>query len=89
MVCLRAKLARVMPPFLPVPERARDFGLTGRELEALCLAAEGLGSKEAGALMKISETTVRGHLANAARKLGAHTTAEATARAVALGIIGT
>ncbi len=53
----------------------------------LCLAAEGLGSKEAGARMKISETTVRGHLASAAHKLGARNTTHAVAMAMDLSVI--
>jgi len=68
-------------------EPARAHGITGRELEALCLAAEGLTSKEAGARMRISDKTVRVHLSTGARKLGARTTAAATALALSYGIL--
>jgi DNA-binding CsgD family transcriptional regulator len=37
--------------------------------------------------MKISETTVRGHLASAARKLGARNTTNAVAMAMDLSVI--
>jgi DNA-binding CsgD family transcriptional regulator len=78
-----------MPAFFPAPERARAYGLSDRELEVLCLTAEGLSSKEAGIRLGISESTVRGHLAKAAARLAARTAAQATARAVELGIIRT
>ena len=76
-----------MPSYSPVPERARAYGLTPRELEALCLAAEGLNSKESGARMRISEATVRGHLAATARKLRARNTTHAVAMAIELQVI--
>jgi NarL family two-component system response regulator LiaR len=53
----------------------------------LCLAAEGLTSKDAGARLGISEKTVRVHLSNAAGKLGARNTTRALLVARELGIL--
>lgn len=51
--------------------------LTDRELEVLRLAAQGLGNKQIGAALKISDRTVQGHLANIYEKLHVATRTEA------------
>lgn len=51
--------------------------LTDRELEVLRLAAQGLGNKQIGAALNISDRTVQGHLANIYEKLHVATRTEA------------
>jgi len=51
--------------------------LTDRELEVLRLAAKGLGNKQIGAALSISDRTVQGHLANIYSKLHVTTRTEA------------
>lgn len=61
--------------------------LTKREKECLLWAAEGKTSDETSMIMHISESTVRFHLNNAAKKLNVHTRRHAIARAICLGVI--
>ena len=56
--------------------------LTERELEVLRLAAKGLGNKQIGNALTISDRTVQGHLANIYAKLHVATRTEAVLRAV-------
>lgn len=56
--------------------------LTDRELEVLRLAAQGLGNKQIGAALNISDRTVQGHLANIYAKLHVATRTEAVMFAV-------
>lgn len=51
--------------------------LTERELEVLRLAAQGMGNKQIGAALNISDRTVQGHLANIYAKLHVATRTEA------------
>jgi DNA-binding NarL/FixJ family response regulator len=76
-----------MPRFEAVRERAAHYELTRRELEVLRLEAEGLNSQEIGARWHVSDSTVRYHFSNAARKISAGTPVQAGALAVLLGII--
>lgn len=62
--------------------------LTPREWECLRLTAQGYREAEAAALIGISTTTVRFHLDNVTRKLGASTRTHAVALAVQLGMLG-
>ena len=61
--------------------------LTAREKECLLWAAEEKTSDETAQILRISESTVRFHLNNAARKLNVHTRRHAIARAICLGLI--
>lgn len=61
--------------------------LTPRETQCLLWAAEGKTSDETAEILNISESTVRFHLNNAARKLNVHTRRHAIARAICLGLI--
>jgi len=61
-------------------ETARDEivePLTDRELEVLRLAAKGMGNKQIGVTLSISDRTVQGHLANIYGKLHVTTRTEA------------
>lgn len=61
--------------------------LTKREKECLLWAAEGKTSDETSMILHISESTVRFHLNNAAKKLNVHSRRHAIARAICLGVI--
>lgn len=56
--------------------------LTEREMEILRFAAKGLGNKQIGAALSISDRTVQGHLANIYAKLHVSTRTEAVMFAV-------
>ncbi len=61
---------------------ARKPSLTGREIEVLELVAQGNTSREIGALLFISENTVKNHIRNILDKLGLHSRNEAVLYAV-------
>jgi DNA-binding CsgD family transcriptional regulator len=61
--------------------------LSVREQEVLRLVADGSSLREIGEQLAIAEATVRTHLANANRKLGARNRAHAVALALTLGLI--
>jgi DNA-binding NarL/FixJ family response regulator len=61
---------------------ARKPTLTGREIEVLELVAQGNTSREIGALLFISENTVKNHIRNILDKLGLHSRNEAVLYAV-------
>jgi len=70
-----------------VEERARALGLTPREGEVLLLVLEGLTSKEIGARLGISDSTVRTYLARMMIRLDARGQAQLAAKAIDLGIV--
>lgn len=61
--------------------------LTDRQLEILCLMAQGHTSISAGQVLFLSHKTVKAHLHMARTKLGAKNTAHAVAIALSLGVI--
>lgn len=61
--------------------------LTAREREVLEMLARGLGNKEIAARLKISEHTVKFHVASILGKLGAATRTEAVSLALRQGLI--
>ena len=67
----------------------RDIGehVTDRELEVLKLVARGLSNKQIAAAIYVSESTVKFHLQNLSRKLGAHRRAEIVHKATAAGLL--
>ena len=68
---------------------ATDFveALTGREREVLEMLAQGRGNKDIAARLKISEHTVKFHVASILGKLGAGTRTEAVSIALRRGLI--
>ncbi len=60
--------------------------LTRREREVLALLAQGMDTQAIARTLFLSAATVRNHVQNLMRKLGAHTRAEAVARAVRDGL---
>lgn len=77
----------VMRIFRAEHETQQTIDLTAREKQCLLWAAEGKTSDETAEILSISESTVRFHLNNAARKLNVHTRRHAIARAICLGLI--
>ncbi len=61
--------------------------LTDREIDVIKHVAKGLSTKQIAVAMFISDSTVKFHLQNASRKLGAHRRAEIVHRAVAAGLL--
>lgn len=61
--------------------------LTPREQTVLALVADGLGNREIGRELDISEHTVKFHLASIFGKLGASSRTEAVRRGLRLGLI--
>lgn len=68
-------------------ERAQGRPLSARETEILGLVYKGLSNKEIGALVQVSEFTVKGHLSNILKKLGACDRTEAVAMALQRGVL--
>jgi PAS domain S-box-containing protein len=69
------------------PIRAPDPCLTPRQREILNLVASGLSTAEIARELTLSPETVRNHLRNASRELGAHNRVEAVARARRVGLL--
>jgi len=63
-------------------EKALRPSLTGRELEVLQLAADGLTNRQIGRRLEISENTVKNHIRNILEKLHLHSRMEAVLYAV-------
>ncbi len=61
--------------------------LTDREIDVIKQVAKGLSTKQIAVAMFISESTIKFHLQNASRKLGAHRRAEIVHRAAAAGLL--
>lgn len=61
--------------------------LTDREHEVLLLLAEGLGAKEIGEKLYLSESTAKSHIAKIYQKLGAANRAQALVTAMRVGLL--
>jgi len=72
----------------PASGRAPDARLTAREREVLRLLAGGARTRDVAETLFISERTVKTHVASAMQKLDANTRAEAVAKAIQLGLLG-
>lgn len=73
----------ISPVFAARAERSDFEELSPKQLEALRLVAQGLDRKEMAQRMGIGEETVKSHLVEVRRKLGART----SAHAVAIGLV--
>jgi DNA-binding NarL/FixJ family response regulator len=67
------------------PRKARTLGLTARQQEVLRLVIQGLANKEIADRMALSPNTVRVHVADIFRVLGARSRSEAATKAQSLG----
>jgi DNA-binding NarL/FixJ family response regulator len=76
-------------PLMPAEDRDRVFeeALTHRELEVLDLLAEGLPNKGIADRLRISDQTVKFHIASIMGKLGASNRVETVRRAVRRGLL--
>lgn len=64
-----------------------DAGLSRREMQVLYMLSEGRDNAEISAALSISLYTVRNHVRNVRKKLGAATKLEAVVNAVRMGVI--
>ncbi len=67
--------------------RTSQIKLSVRQVQCLALIARGLTDPAIAGALSISETTVRYHVDQARRKLGATTRAHAVALAIANGLV--
>jgi DNA-binding CsgD family transcriptional regulator len=98
---LRALAPRVVDPALreellavcgrlasaTAPPRARDVGLTPREVDVLACVATGATNAVTAERLGLRPETVKGYLRSAMRKLGAHTRLEAVVAARRAGLL--
>jgi DNA-binding NarL/FixJ family response regulator len=63
--------------------------LSDREHEVLLLLADGLGAKEIGETLYLSESTAKSHIAKIYQKLGAANRAQALVTAMRIGLLST
>lgn len=75
----------VVVVLVPGPDEPLAEVLTPRERETLALVAQGLPTRAIASRLGLHPSTVRTHVEHAREKLGAHTRAEAVARAIARG----
>ncbi len=68
-------------------ERGTDKRLSPRELQTLLLIARGLSNRQIAQVLKLSEATVKRHLANLYPKIGVGSRGEATRKALSEGWI--
>ena len=74
-------------PFAADPERAREMGITPRELEILEAIAAGLSTREIAARLFVSENTVKTHSRRLFDKLNARRRTQAVQAAREAGLI--
>ena len=70
-----------------IAEHVTDSSLTPRELDVLRLVAAGNANKEVGALLSLTEVTIKSHMKNILGKLGANDRTHAVTIASKRGII--
>jgi LuxR family maltose regulon positive regulatory protein len=73
----------------PAPSAAIVESLSARERDILQLIAQGLSNKEVARSLVIAPETVKSHVKNIFKKLGAEKRAQAVSRAQSFGIVGT
>ena len=70
-----------------IAEHVTDSSLTPREIDVLRLVAAGNANKEVGALLSLTEVTIKSHMKNILGKLGANDRTHAVTIALKRGII--
>lgn len=79
---------QLLKEFVTLAEnRAKDYGLSNREMEVLQLLSEGKTNKEIAKSLWISEQTVKTHVAHIFDKLGTSDRTETVARALRSGLV--
>jgi len=80
---------RRIPPEIArsLAEHLSDDSLSDREIEVLRQAANGLGNREIGNLLRISEETVKAHIKHILEKLDAKDRTQAVTIAISRGIM--
>ncbi len=76
-----------VPSRRPAQVTAGAYSLTERQIEVLQLLADGKSTEQIAALLFISKTTVRNHIAHLTAALGVHTRVQAIVLASRAGLI--
>ncbi|MBU1670679.1 MAG: response regulator transcription factor [Actinobacteria bacterium] len=80
--------AQLLKEFVTLAQnKAKDYGLSNREMEVLQLLSEGNTNKEIAKALWISEQTVKTHVAHIFDKLGTSDRTETVARALRDGLV--
>lgn len=80
--------AQLLKEFVHLAEyKAKDYGLSNREMEVLQLLSEGKTNKEIAKSLWISEQTVKTHVAHIFNKLGTSDRTETVAHALRSGLV--
>ena len=80
--------AQLLKEFFTLAQnKAKDYGLSNREMEVLQLLSEGKTNKEIAKALWISEQTVKTHVAHIFDKLGTSDRTETVARALRSGLV--
>jgi ATP/maltotriose-dependent transcriptional regulator MalT len=79
--------ARARRRLQPAGPRAGSPAITGRQLEILRLVAKGMSNAEIAARLRLSDHTVKRHVANVLGKLGVSSRAAAVAQAATQGLL--
>jgi len=80
--------AQLLKEFVSLAQnKAKDYGLSNREMEVLQLLSEGKTNKEIAKSLWISEQTVKTHVAHIFDKLGTSDRTETVARALRSGLV--
>ena len=80
--------AQLLKEFVTLAQnKAKDYGLSNREMEVLQLLSEGNTNKEIAKALWISEQTVKTHVAHIFDKLGTSDRTETVARALRNGLV--
>jgi LuxR family transcriptional regulator, quorum-sensing system regulator BjaR1 len=89
LTVLRVASFQVLTSFIKdtCETRARGPRLTEREIEVLCLIAEGKSKREVAELLSVSEASVKRHCERVFEKLGANSLAQAVSKAMRLDLI--
>src|SRR5450759_4310849 len=80
--------AQLLKEFVSLAQnKAKDYGLSNREMEVLQLLSEGNTNKEIAKALWISEQTVKTHVAHIFDKLGTSDRTETVAQALRSGLV--